>query len=535
MSQVQSGVAAAVPPGSRIGPYTVLSELGSGGMGRVYLARSPGGRTVAVKTMLVAGEGATAEADRKRFAREVALARRVRGAFTASVVDADPDAASPWMATEYVPAPSLGELVQGCGPLPAASLPWVAAGMAEALQSIHAENLVHRDVKPSNVLLPEDGPRLIDFGISQAADLTRTKATLGTIPFAAPEQARGEPTTAASDVFSFGATLFHLATGRSPYRGMDEGTVLEQLVRAASGDLCLDGLPTDLDPLIRPCLTVDPAERPSPQDLLQVCGQWLALRPEAHGATDWLPPDWAQAIERARRRRTEAADTARLRVGPEAVTERVPRPDESSATRRPTIAARRRTGPPAARTPLVLALTLALLAAAGVGAYLFLRPDNGDGNGGGTAAGGSGTALHEPAQAMRLALVRQAEAGECTDALPPPTFVSDDHKNCYSVSTEAADRMNVEKLRAVSARYDEQAGAWTIAMSFRDQDARRFTELTDTASRRQTPQNQIAILFGDRLLSAPAVLAPIPGGEMQITGGYTKAEATELARQLGGG
>ncbi|MFE9286602.1 protein kinase [Streptomyces olivaceus] len=531
MSQAQSGVAAAVPPGSRIGPYTVLSELGSGGMGRVYLARSPGGRTVAVKTMLVVGEGATAEADRKRFAREVALARRVRGAFTASVVDADPDAPSPWMATEYVPAPSLGELVQGCGPLPAESLHWVAAGMAEALQSIHAENLVHRDVKPSNVLLPEDGPRLIDFGISQAADLTRTKATLGTIPFAAPEQARGEPTTTASDVFSFGATLFHLATGRSPYRGMDEGTVLEQLVRAASGDLCLDGLPTELDPLIRPCLAVAPEERPSPQDLLQVCAQWLARRPEAHGAADWLPPEWARAIERARRRRTEAADAARLRVGPEAVTERVPGRGEPSATRRLTAAARRRTGPLAAG----IAVAVVVLAGAGAGGYLLLRPDGGDSGGSTHAGGGGDTALHEPAQAMRLALVQQAEAGECTDALPPPTFVADDHKNCYSVSTETADRMNVEKLRAVSARYDEQAGAWTVAMTLRDQDARRFTELTDTAARRQAPKNQIAILFGDRLLSAPTVLAPIPGGHMQISGGYTRAEATELARQLGGG
>ncbi|MCG8967597.1 serine/threonine-protein kinase [Streptomyces sp. CL12-4] len=274
-----TGTVAAVPSGGRIGPYTVLAELASGGMGRVYLARSPGGRTVAVKTLLAAAGQSPAEADRRRFVREVALARRVRGAYTAGVVDADPEAPSPWMATEYVPAPSLRELVDSCGPLPADSLYWVAAGMVEALISIHTAGLVHRDVKPSNVLLPEDGPRLIDFGISQATDLTRTKAALGTIPFAAPEQARGEPTTVASDVFSLGATLFHLATGRSPYRGMGEGTAFEQLVRAAEGDLDLSGLPAALDPLIRPCLALDPAQRPSPAALLMSCGEALARRP----------------------------------------------------------------------------------------------------------------------------------------------------------------------------------------------------------------------------------------------------------------
>ncbi|CAL9350306.1 Serine_threonine-protein kinase PknD [Streptomyces sp. enrichment culture] len=513
MQREWTGAVAAVPPGGRIGPYTVLAELASGGMGRVYLARSPGGRTVAVKTLLATADQGPAEADRRRFAREVALARRVRGAFTASVVDADPEAATPWMATEYVAAPSLRELVDSCGPLPADSLHWVAAGMVEALISIHTAGLVHRDVKPSNVLLPEDGPRLIDFGISQATDLTRTKAALGTIPFAAPEQARGEPTTAASDVFSLGATLFHLATGRSPYRGMGEGTAFEQLVRAAEGDLDLGRLPAALDPLIRPCLAVDPAERPTPHALLQMCGEVLARRPEAHGAADWLPAEWADAIERYRRHRTEEADAARLRFDPDAPTERTPPNLAPPVTRHlPGVPRRGRTG-------LLLGVAAAVLLAG----YLVFRAVSDD--------GGDST-VRGPAQALRLTLVQQSEQGECTDALPPPTFVSVDGEACYSVSTRAEDRMNVSRLRQVS--YDMRDGSWLILMTFDDKDARRFAELTARAAKRQQPQNQVAVLLGDRLLSAPAVAEPVSGGAVEIAGDFTEDEARALAKELGG-
>ncbi|MEV5446127.1 serine/threonine-protein kinase, partial [Streptomyces sp. NPDC052644] len=339
----------AVRPGTRIGPYTVLTELASGGMGRVYLARSPGGRTVAVKTLLSAGDGVTVpETDRRRFAREVALARRVRGVYTASVVDADAEAPVPWMATEYVPAPSLRELVAAHGPLPSDGLHWVAAGMIEALVSIHAAGLVHRDVKPSNVLLPEDGPRLIDFGISQAADVTRTKAALGTIAFAAPEQARGEPTTTASDVFSLGATLFHLATGRSPYRDMGQGTAMEQLVRAAEGDLDLAGLPAALDALILPCLAPDPADRPTPQELLARVGAVLAARPQARGATDWLPPAWSTASNGTggvvRRRPTRPCGVSTPRRSPSA-----PRPPARAPATCPGRPVPARHGPPRPR------------------------------------------------------------------------------------------------------------------------------------------------------------------------------------------
>lgn len=528
----------AARPGDRIGPYTVLAELASGGMGRVYLARSPGGRTVAVKTVLGAYPGESIpEEDRRRFTREVALAQRVRGVFTASVVDADAAADVPWMATEYVPAPSLRELVSGQGTLPPAALYWIAAGMVEALVSLHAAGLVHRDVKPSNVLLPEDGPRLIDFGISQAADATRTKAATGTIAFAAPEQARGERTTPASDVFSLGATLFFLLTGRSPYRDMGEGTALEQLVRAASGDLDLSGLPTEVDTLIRPCLAVDADARPTPQELLTRIGPVLAERPQDSGATDWLPERWATAIERHRRRRTEEAEAARRRVDPEAVTERAP--DNVAPTRAlppphapgPAPAGRPRypSPPPRSRrTGVVVGVAVGLaVLVAGLGLVLLLRQGGDDGDRGG---GGAPGAVRED---LRLALVEQSADGACDDQLPPPTFTASDPSICYQISTRAEDRMTVTQLKEVEAAFDERGGGWLIRMTFQEEDGERFADLSERAATRQTPKNQIAIVLGDRLLSAPAVTERISGGNLQIAGSFTKASAEELARELG--
>jgi len=159
----------------RIGPYVVLGRLGSGSMGQVYLGRSAAGRLVAVKTIRV--ELAEEAGFRTRFAQEVAAARKVSGVFTAAVVEADPEADLPWLATAYVPAPSLSRLVLACGPLPVATVRWLAAGCAEALASIHGAGLVHRDLKPSNVLVAPDGPRVIDFGVARAAErMGRTTA-----------------------------------------------------------------------------------------------------------------------------------------------------------------------------------------------------------------------------------------------------------------------------------------------------------------------------------------------------------------------
>ncbi|MGW9117974.1 serine/threonine-protein kinase [Streptomyces sp. NPDC055663] len=283
-----------------LGRYRLIKRLASGGMGRIYLAvgdaRGSGGQDagelVAVKTLLA--EGAVSEVDRRRFAREVKLAQRIDSVHTARVRDADPDAERPWMAIDYIAAPPLSELVRSCGVLPASAVRWVAAGTAEALVTLHREGIVHRDVKPQNVLLPLDGPRLIDFGISHAADLTRTSLTLGTIAFTSPEQARGEASTAASDVYSLGATLFMLATGRPPYAA--DGDTLRLLARVQRGELDLDGLPKELVPTIRPCLATDPTQRPEPAELLARFHRDQAGMPATQSGSRWLPPTWAALI-----------------------------------------------------------------------------------------------------------------------------------------------------------------------------------------------------------------------------------------------
>ncbi|MFH8369717.1 serine/threonine protein kinase [Streptomyces sp. NPDC018031] len=293
MPRDEPGQVGGFRPGDRIGPYEVLRRLGRGGMGEVYLARSRGGRPVAVKTLL--SDGPLGVPERKRFAREIALARRVNGAFTADVIDADPEAGLPWMATEFISAPSLAELVRECGVLPPPAVLRVGAGIAEALVSLHATGIVHRDLKPSNVLLPGDGPRVIDFGISHAMDVTRTEVTLGTVAFTSPEQARGEPCSPASDVYALGATLFHLAVGRAPY---PQSEPLELLIRVARGRLELAGLPRDLDAPVRGCLRFDPADRIGAEELLHTLVGQLDARPGTTGAAPWLPGTWRQLITR---------------------------------------------------------------------------------------------------------------------------------------------------------------------------------------------------------------------------------------------
>ncbi|MFE7355047.1 serine/threonine protein kinase [Streptomyces sp. NPDC057543] len=281
-----------------LGSYRLLGRLASGGMGRIYLAQAADGQLVAVKTLLAEGE--VSAVDRRRFAREVKVAQRIDSAFTARVREADPDAETPWMAIDYIAAPSLSELVRAAGVLPASAVRWLAAGTAEALVALHRGDIVHRDVKPQNILLPLTGPRLIDFGISHAGDLTLTGLTLGTIAFTSPEQARGEGSTAASDVYSLGSTLFFLATGRPPYRA--DGDTLALLARVQRGELDLDGLPKELVPLIRPCLAVRPADRPAPADVLQQFRRAMAGLPVSQSGSRWLPPRWTGVIEEYERR-----------------------------------------------------------------------------------------------------------------------------------------------------------------------------------------------------------------------------------------
>jgi hypothetical protein len=272
----------------RIGPYVLLGRLGAGAMGRVYLGRSTAGRLVAVKTIRI--ELADEAGFRARFAHEVAAARRVSGVFTAAVVAADPEADMPWLATAYVPAPSLSRLVAECGPLPVPAAQWLAAGCAEALESIHSAGLVHRDLKPSNVLVSPDGPRVIDFGVARAAEriqLTVTRGAVGTPAYMAPEQARDtRQASVASDMFSLGATLAFAATGHAPYRGE---TVMDVLVKLATEPPDLSGLPAELDGIVTACLARSPRQRPTSAALLDQLGPFAAAPAGPGPAHAYLP------------------------------------------------------------------------------------------------------------------------------------------------------------------------------------------------------------------------------------------------------
>ncbi|MEU8761160.1 PQQ-binding-like beta-propeller repeat protein [Streptomyces sp. NPDC048659] len=285
----------------RIGPFEVLGRLGAGGMGLVYLARSASGRRVAIKT--VRTELAEDQLFRVRFTREVEAARAVSGFYTAAVVDADPRAAVPWLATAYVPAPSLEEIVNECGPLPAQAVRWLAAGVAEALQSIHGAGLVHRDLKPSNVLVVEDGPRVIDFGIASGVSntrLTMTNVAVGTPAYMSPEQARdSRSVTGASDVFSLGSMLVFAATGHAPFHGANPVETVFMLLREGPD---LTGLPDELRPLIDSCMKTDVAQRPTPADLQAQLAPHLfgAGGDDSGTAAAWLPQRATAMIEARR-------------------------------------------------------------------------------------------------------------------------------------------------------------------------------------------------------------------------------------------
>jgi hypothetical protein len=253
--------------------YRLAARLGAGGMGRVYLSHTQGGRPVAIK--VVRPELADDPGFRRRFRREVEAARRVRGAYTAELIDADADGTPPWAATVYVPGPSLTDAVARRGPLPVPAVLRLMAGVAEALQAIHAAGIVHRDLKPSNVLLAADGPRVIDFGISLAADFTSytaTGAAVGTPHFMAPEQASAGEVTAATDVFALGQTAAFAALGRPLY---GEGSAVGVLYRIVHDQPDLALLPEQLRPLFARCLAADPRDRADLAEIVDWCRQLL--------------------------------------------------------------------------------------------------------------------------------------------------------------------------------------------------------------------------------------------------------------------
>ncbi|MCQ4196115.1 serine/threonine protein kinase [Streptomyces parvulus] len=280
---------------TEVGPYRLLGRLGSGGMGRVYLGRSAGGRTVAVK--IVHPHFALDEEFRARFRREVAAARRVGGAWTAPVLDADPEARVPWVATAYAAGPSLTAAVADGGPLPAHSVRVLGAGLGEALAAVHGLGLVHRDVKPSNVLLTLDGPLLIDFGIARAtegtASLTSTGVSIGSPGYMAPEQILGKGVTGAADVFSLGAVLAFAATGTPPFPGDSSAALLYKVVHEEPRLDTLDGALRDL---VEACLAKDPAARPTPAEVAH------RLAPDGAAALvtgGWLPGALVEQVSRS--------------------------------------------------------------------------------------------------------------------------------------------------------------------------------------------------------------------------------------------
>ncbi|MEU2115537.1 serine/threonine-protein kinase [Streptomyces sp. NPDC016459] len=251
--------------GTHIGRYVIEHKLGEGGMGTVYLARSRGGRAVAVK--VARPELAADPSFRARFRAEVSAARQVGGFHTAQVVDADPDAEAPWLATAYIPGPTLSALVTTEGPMDEARLRSLAAALAEALEAIHACGLVHRDLKPGNIVMAPDGPRVLDFGIARAVESTRLTATgsaFGTPGYLAPEQALGEEVTGAADVFALGAVLVAAAGGR-PF---GDGTPMGLMYRAVHEAPDLTAVPAGLRHLVGACLAKVPGERPTPGAIL---------------------------------------------------------------------------------------------------------------------------------------------------------------------------------------------------------------------------------------------------------------------------
>ncbi|WP_217205799.1 serine/threonine-protein kinase [Streptomyces sp. AC550_RSS872] len=275
-----------------LGRYRLLRRLGAGGMGRVYLARSPGGRTVAVK--VIRPDLAADAGFRERFRHEVDIAKAVSGRHTAPVVDADPVAPLPWLATSYVLGPDLTDVVAAHGALPEHTVRALGAGLAAALQEVHGAGLIHRDLKPSNVLLAADGPRVIDFGIARAVDgsrMTQTGVVVGSPGYMPPEQALGQDVGPAGDVFSLGAVLAFAATGRSAF-GDGAASHAALLYQVVHGEPDLADVPPSLLGLIRACLLKDPARRPAPAEVV------AALAPRGVGDVlhDWLPSAVASTI-----------------------------------------------------------------------------------------------------------------------------------------------------------------------------------------------------------------------------------------------
>ncbi len=320
-----------------IGEFRLHSRLGAGGMGQVYLGFSPAGRAVAIK--VVHPQLARDQEFIQRFGREVAAARAVSGMYTAPVVGSGLNDTPPWLATAFVPGPPLAAVVARYGALPEPATWRLAAGLAEALRAVHAVGLVHRDLKPANVLLADDGPHVIDFGISRAfqgTQLTSAGMVVGTPGYMSPEQAEGAPSGPPSDVFSLGCVLAYTATGSPPFGEGSAATILYRVVR---GEPDLGNVPASLRQLIEACLRKDPAQRP---DLTHLASMITALGP---ATTVSLGSFWPEAV--ARVIATEQASQTPAGLTPPAPAAGFGLAATSGMTGAPGMAPR----PPAERTP----------------------------------------------------------------------------------------------------------------------------------------------------------------------------------------
>ncbi|MGW3328189.1 serine/threonine-protein kinase [Streptomyces virginiae] len=400
---------------THVGPFKVAGVLGQGGMGRVLLCAGPDGRLVAVKQVLA--HFADDEGFRARFRREVAASRKVSGAYTAAVMDADPDAPTPWLASVFVAGPSLGAVVKADGALEEAVVHRLAAGLASALAEIHRAGLIHRDLKPDNVLLTEDGVRVIDLGIARVTEaeaegdtgLTRTGWVIGSPSFMSPEQAESKQLTPASDVFSLGSLLVMAFTGSSPFAGASTLRTLYDVVHSTPD---LSAVPVGLRGIVERCLAKDPAARPTPAQLLELLG------PVAPAGRQWPPAvDRMLAEQRVDIERLLSDGTADVAVPqepepdpepqpePEFAPEPEPEPEPESAHEPDEVVERaaevaesvpppvfpRPTSPPTEPSPTPprrRSRTVALVAAgvlvatgAGVGAYALDRKTESDGSG----------------------------------------------------------------------------------------------------------------------------------------------------------
>ncbi|MFC4035597.1 protein kinase [Streptomyces polygonati] len=321
------------------GRYRLVGRLGEGGMGVVYFGRSLSGRAVAVK--VVRPELSTEPGFRRRFADEVAAARRVGGFHTAPVVDADPDGRPAWLVTAFVPGPTLQSVLVNVGALPVGTLTVLAAGLAEALEAIHRVGVMHRDLKPANIIVAEDGPRVIDFGIARALDgtaLTQTGLQIGTPGYLAPEQLTGGAVTPAVDMFALGVVLSQ-AAGAFPF---GDGPSAARHYRVVHQEPDLGGVPAELRPLIAACLAKDPADRPTPADFLSR----LTVHQLPEGA--WLPAEATAMLARTEPPPSNTADTYQAAAAAAGAAAPAPAgPDDPAAPAED--------GPPAAAPPTPLA------------------------------------------------------------------------------------------------------------------------------------------------------------------------------------